>query len=498
MIAGDWDPAELAPPPGLSPVADILETILEADADPIAADDPRYRVPEPYPTPQLDAAAAEWPAAHAASLAGVGYTSQEEYERAWQEPAAPDPERAAPAAGPAILPPDGSKCWPAPPADAAYHGLAGELARTLEPATEADPVALLVTMLTLGGAIAGRHRVLWHAGEHAPNLYTALVGDTSTGRKGTAYATVAAVLNRSHDGWQKLLVPGLGSGEALVTRLRTDADGRSEPRAIVLETEMGRMLRVMARDGSTLSAMLRDGWDGSPLGRFLARGGEVVMGHHVAVLAHVTAHDLRDLLRDTDAANGFGNRFCWYAVRRTKLVALPVDPAAIVPDALTRALHKTFAWAQLPGAVHLSPGAEQDWEDRYGILSTRPRYGLLGALTARAEAQIIRLALVYAVMDRSELVTAAHLAAASALWDYAERSALYVFGNQTGNRWADLLRRHLRERGELTATHCRDLGIPAVERQSAIDLLVDLGLATTGTRRTAGRPARAIVATDLT
>jgi hypothetical protein len=148
--------------------------------------------------------------------------------------------------------------------------------------------------------------------------------------------------------------------------------------------------------------------------------------------------------------------------------------------------------------VHLSPGAEQAWEDSYGILATRPRYGLLGALTARAEAQIIRLALVYAVMDRSDLVTAAHLDAATALWDYAERSALYVFGNQTGNRWADLLRRHLRERRELTATACRDLGIPAVERQAAIDLLVDLGLATTTERRTAGRPARAVVATDLT
>lgn len=420
-------------------------------------------------------------------------TPEELASYGWE--AAPEP---GPSLGPSILAPDDAKTWPAPPASAAYHGIGAELARTLEPVTEADPVALLVSTLTLGGAIAGRNRILWHASEHAPNLYTVLVGESAIGRKGTAYSTVAAVFSRSWDDWQQLLVPGLGSGEALVTRLRVNDKGRQESRAIVLETEMGRMLKVMARDGSTLSAMLRDGWDGSPLGRFLARGGEVVTGHHVAVLAHVTAHDLRDLLRDTDAANGFGNRFCWYAVRRTKLVALPGDPAEVVPDALIRELHAMLTWAQVRGSVRLSPEAEDDWETRYASLATRARYGLLGALTARAEAQIIRLALVYAVMDRSDLIQPVHLAAASAIWDYAERSALYVFGNQTGNRWADLLRRHLRERGELTANQCREFGIPVAERQAAIDQLVALGLAGTETRRGVGRPSRVIIATELT
>jgi hypothetical protein len=509
---GADDDRPFGPPPPLPPF-DIYRTTQAAAALP----ERDYGEPRPAVTPELETAAADWRAAVEASLQRAGYTSREDYlnaaDRLGFDPAAgpppkprsnghdPDepPGRVGTGQGPAILPPDGSKTWPAPPGDAAYHGIAGEVARILEPSTEADPVALLVTMLTLGGAIAGRHRTLWHGSEHAPNLYTVLVGDTAVARKGTAYVTVSAVLSTADDGWQRLLVPGLGSGEALVTRLRPDEKtGRVEHRAIVLETEMGRMLRVMGRDGSTLSAMLRNGWDGTPLGRFIARGGDVVTNHHVAVLAHVTAHDLRDLLRDTDAANGFGNRFCWYAVHRTKLVPLPVDPSAIIPSTLTRALQETFEWAQVPGPVRLSPEAGDDWEDRYGALSIRPRYGLLGALTARAEAQIIRLALTYAVMDRADLVTPDHLLAASALWDYAERSALYIFGNQTGNRWADLLRRHLREQRVLTATQCRDLGIPAVERQGAIDLLVDLGLATTAKRRTAGRSALAIVATDLT
>jgi hypothetical protein len=50
MMAGDLDPAELAPPPGLSPVADILETRLAADALP-AHDWPE---PRDAQTPEME------------------------------------------------------------------------------------------------------------------------------------------------------------------------------------------------------------------------------------------------------------------------------------------------------------------------------------------------------------------------------------------------------------------------------------------------------------
>jgi hypothetical protein len=45
--------------------------------------------------------------------------------------------------------------WPDPPNEAVYYGLAGEIVRALEPATEADPVALRVTLLTVVGNIVG-------------------------------------------------------------------------------------------------------------------------------------------------------------------------------------------------------------------------------------------------------------------------------------------------------------------------------------------------------
>jgi AAA domain len=69
---------------------ELLEMILAVHADPLAGDDPRYPVPEPELTPERIAAAAEWQAGHAASLAQAGYPTQEDYERAVAAMQAPD------------------------------------------------------------------------------------------------------------------------------------------------------------------------------------------------------------------------------------------------------------------------------------------------------------------------------------------------------------------------------------------------------------------------
>jgi hypothetical protein len=47
--------------------------------------------------------------------------------------------------------------WAAAPAEAAFHGPAGEFVIRTEPHTEADPMALLVQFLVAFGVAAGRH-----------------------------------------------------------------------------------------------------------------------------------------------------------------------------------------------------------------------------------------------------------------------------------------------------------------------------------------------------
>ena len=59
---------------------------------------------------------------------------------------------------------------------------------------------------------------------------------------------------------------------------------------------------------------------------------------------------------------------------------------------------------------------------------------MLGAITSRAAAQVMRVAAIYALLDCSIFIRAEHLRAGLAFWDYCEQSARFLFGDgETGN-----------------------------------------------------------------
>ena len=157
--------------------------------------------------------------------------------------------------------------------------------------------------------------------------------------------------------------------------------------------------------------------------------------------------------------------------------------------------------AQAPAELRWSDAARDAWEDLYLQLTLEPRVGQYGSLVARSEAQIVRLALVYALLDRSPVVDAAHLAAATALWRYAERSIAHVFGRSTGNRHADALLRILRDGSLGREAAKRELGIrTAADLQDAIDLLRQIGAveAVRVARAGGGRPAEVLRLAGIT
>jgi hypothetical protein len=385
-----------------------------------------------------------------------------------------------------------SRDWPAPPDPAAYHGVLGDIVRAVAPRTEADPVAILGSLLAFTGACMGHWRTIYQGSTQATNLFVALVGDSSTGRKGTAASIGRDVMTAAYPDWQQLIVAGLGSGEGLIGHLKKVED--TEHRALVMESEFGRLLTVMAREGSTLSPVVRDAWDGVPMGRFLAREQAIVRWHHVSIAAHITTVELRSKMTSTDTANGFGNRFLWLAVRRTKLVPFPESPREVIAP-FTGPLHRAIVEAQTAGELKFSPLAAERWEELYATSATRPYAGLLGALLARSEAQIVRLALLYALLDRSSEVGAQHLEAAEATWAYAERSVGHIFGSSTGDRHADALREYLQEGALEWESAKRALGLrSAADLREAVAVLVSLGLAeiVTAPREGGGRARRVI------
>ena len=75
--------------------------------------------------------------------------------------------------------------WPTPLAPEAFHGLAGEVVRMIEPHFEADEAALLMQFLVgFGNAVGRAPYYQVGADQHYVNLYGVLVGRVLKGKKG--------------------------------------------------------------------------------------------------------------------------------------------------------------------------------------------------------------------------------------------------------------------------------------------------------------------------
>jgi hypothetical protein len=336
-------------------------------------------------------------------------------------------------------------------APAALHGIAGKVVRTLDPHTEADPAAILLTFLAAAGnIICPGPQALAEAARHPARLFVVLVGETSRARKGSAWQQVRRVLAEAAPEWEAACtLAGLASGEALIDEVRdgTDDDpGVADKRRLILEPEFARLLAVASREGATLSQVIREAWDGNPLRNRTKKNPATATGAHISLVGHITREELVRRLSDTEAANGFANRFLLALVRRSK--KLPeggnLDPAA--RDQLAREVNAAIGRARRVGTMTRSPAARDLWAKMYDGFGDGPG-GLAGAVTARPEAQCLRLSVAYAALDGSATIEPDHLHAAGAVWRYCEQSALYVFGEALGDPIADRLLAAVRDAG---------------------------------------------------
>ena len=387
--------------------------------------------------------------------------------------------------------------WPAPLAASAFHGVFGDIVRSVEPHTEADPVALLVQALVAFGNIIGRSAYFMvGATRHHFNLYALIVGDTAKARKGTSQQEILRFFRALDSEWADTRVlPGLSSGEGLIWAVRDPIEketrnnegestteivdeGAEDKRLLVVESEFASTLKVLKREGNTLSPVMRQAWDGGVLNTLTKKTPTTATNAHISIIGHITQHELR--FGDTEAANGFGNRFLIACVRRSKL--LPeggcLDEKDIAPVlARLRAAVDYVIAREDELELRRDEDARRLWCSVYERLSSA-QPGVLGTMTARAEAQVTRLSCLYALGDSSPIVRGTHLEAALALWRYCFESARFLFGDRTGDSLADRIRDRLRLAGPtgLTRTEMSSAlrkNYPAERIDRALSLLSD-------------------------
>jgi hypothetical protein len=94
----------------------------------------------------------------------------------------------------------------------------------------------------------------------------------------------------------------------------------SDKRLLIVETEFASVLKVNARDGNTLSPILRQAWDSGNL-RILTKNSPArATNAHISIIGHITKEELLRFITDTELANGLANRFLWVLVRRSKIL----------------------------------------------------------------------------------------------------------------------------------------------------------------------------------
>jgi len=396
---------------------------------------------------------------------------------------------------------------------AAYHGLPGRVVTSLAPHVEADEAALLLHFLPMFGNAAGAGLHIKQGAPQPARLNVVLVGDAAFARKGTAGNAIEGLMAYADPDWHKhRILRGAQSAEAIIAEV--DDERARDRRLLIFEHEFGRLLRVLQQQAN-LSDVLKLAYDGGPL-QILTKdlaGRRTATRSHISVVGHVTIDILGVRLSDTEIASGFGNRFLYGLVARSKVLdrseGLPEEHLEALGDDIADALEfaTDLAFSEVdPISAFLfdyfgmQPHVELErteafwelWAELYRGPLNRPLPGVVGHVLERASTHVVRLAVCYALCDRSKVVDREHLEAAYAVWRYCAASARRIFGGITDSRAVDMILHAFHRVGrpitgtEVTAVFNRKKS--AKELEAILGQMVASGLVTHHQESTKGRP----------
>jgi hypothetical protein len=327
--------------------------------------------------------------------------------------------------------------WPSRPHKEAYYGILGAYVKRIEDQTEADPFGILMQALVAAGNIIGSKAFMRVGADlHRPNLFAVNVGKTSHARKTMSKNIALAPFKGIEPRWETdCIQAGISTGEGIINAVR-DTFGQESVlgrRLFLIETEFAKTLTVMNRKESTTGAVLRQAWDGGRLQILTKTNPLVATNAHISFVGHITQADLEANLKGVDLHNGVGNRILWTLVQRSRILPdpPPID-GALIAD-VSKTLRAAIAFAQDQTEMTRDSEAAAMWDHVYPLL-TAERAGVWGAVTARAEAQVLRLSMIQALLDKSAVVRVEHLQSALALWAYCEESARIIFGISPADR----------------------------------------------------------------
>lgn len=330
----------------------------------------------------------------------------------------------------------------------AYYGIAGSFVDLATESSEADPAAVLITFLVRFGVEVGSGPTLFIGDtRHKARLAGVIVGASSKARKGTSGKPIERLFGPIAG--KARYSPGpFSSGEGIIFAVRDPGKkwdeknqvevvsdpGVHDKRLFILDEEFAGAMAQTKREGNTLSMVIRNAWDNGHLDPLTKTSKTTATNAHIGWISHITTTELHARLTESESFNGFANRILWICARRSKIVPWPepMDDARL--DAIRQQLVERITYFRNQDFVKIVMGAEakKAWVGKYYADLTKDNPGLVGCIINRAEAQVVRLAMTYCLLDGQTTISLDHLEAAIAFWRYCEESARFIFhGRQT-------------------------------------------------------------------
>ncbi|MFE0027069.1 DUF3987 domain-containing protein [Amycolatopsis sp. NPDC059021] len=374
----------------------------------------------------------------------------------------------------------------------------GQIVRQVEPTSEADPIAILASLLAFAGVHLGQGPHV-RAGDdpHPLLVWPLVIGHTATGKKGTSWSAARRIIHDTDPTFTTANVKsGLTSGEGLAQRFALDDDGEApgDLRLLVLESEWGGVMAKMKRDGNSLNAILRQAWEGGDLST-LTVNARIAPESHVGIVAHITPGEFKSKLSDADMAGGTYNRFLPLAVAWSKALPLSQGAAPELVRGIATQLEKRLDDGGRLGVIGFTSTATPVWRNLYLEFNTDTtgHHPHVQQFISRAVPNCLRIAAIHAALDGQHAIHPEHLHAAAALVRYSIASARALFTDtETPARLAAYIAEAGdtgRTRTEINRNHFA--GRPPKDLTAMLTQLVDAGRITTGTRpRADGKPGK--------
>lgn len=335
---------------------------------------------------------------------------------------------------------------------AALSGIAGEF--TLEAAERSgtDPAALLISFLTCAAAaVGGKSSLQVGITSHPARLFSVLVSSSYT-CPAVAFQYALQVFSAADAGNEKarkfppLAIKqwSLTTGEDFVEAVTDSAAeqdvlqgpvavaDKSSSRLLLVVNGFGKTMQAVTRSNSPLEPMLKAAWDDSDLQLITRSRKRIKASGNVCLLGRIGLDDIAELITKENRWHDLGSRLLWVAVPPKRLAASPkpLDQKLLLRWA--RQLTSAISVAEKTPVLALSQEAETRWEEFYEQLS-RAATGAIAPASARSPALVLRLAAIFALLERRPLVTPTDLGSAMAVWCYCQASARLLFSGSTTN-----------------------------------------------------------------